>query len=91
MTIINDVPMELCRLPALQLTEYTGKQPTNGSYGMFLFIFLPLKCISVSVCVHVGQLNGCVTTLSSIMSYDENFKRHARSNLLEAKRKHVKT
>lgn len=53
MTIINDVPMELCRLPALQLTEYTGKQPTNGSYGMFLFLFFTSEmhqCVRVRAC-----------------------------------------
>lgn len=67
LTIINDVSMDLHRLPPAN--RITVKRPANGSLGVFW-------CMCLCACLHAyHQLNARDRALLLVMSYNENVER----------------
>lgn len=66
LTIINDVPMDLHRLPPAN--RITVKRPANGSLGVF-------RCMCSCACLHAYLNSMHVTVLLLVMSYNENVER----------------
>lgn len=66
LTIINDVPMDLHRLPPAN--RITVKRPANGSLGVFW-------CMCSCACLHAYLNSMHMTVLLLVMSYNENVER----------------